>query len=570
MTSLIQALDQKNKFRVGENAHVEYSWQSNDLKEKIVKFYFQLVRSDDMKKLKLEYERMLDIIYSEPKKYSEQLSMLYKILANCRDCDKGKGEKDLTWMMLLSLWARHKEAAYYLFEKIVIIQDDHQLGSWADVKYFCGYIKNNTGNKEHPFILWIVDLFIYHLNIQWDALTNKKKNIPIHLLGKWGPREKSKYGWLHEMIAYKMHPEWIVTGRMSNNLKKAQLKCKITLTKQLTTLNKYLDTPQIKQCNGNWRFIDFSKVTSITMKNQKTSFQNFKNKSDKSERCDKEDRRQCAENFANYMTKVKEGRVKINAKRLNVYHLVRDALMNRENMENRAVIEEQWKENSKKNGNLGNIIAMVDTSGSMEQDECIPLYNAMGLGLRIAEKTRDAFKNRILTFDREPKWLQFDSSQSFCSKVYDLKEASWGMNTDFYKALDLILSVLVCNSIPPKDVEDLTLAVFSDMQIDGYNGATIEDLSSMFTRIEGKFKRHGYSVPHILFWNLRKTNGFPVKTSQKNVTMLSGYSEYLLNVLCEQGIEELKKITPYIQLKNILDNDRYKMFGEFMKNYVEQ
>ena len=65
---MIQALDQKSKFRVGENAHVEYSWQSDDLKEKIVKFYFQLVRTDDMKKLKLEYERMLDIIYSNPKK----------------------------------------------------------------------------------------------------------------------------------------------------------------------------------------------------------------------------------------------------------------------------------------------------------------------------------------------------------------------------------------------------------------------------------------------------------------------------------------------------------------------
>ena len=376
--------------------------------------------------------------------------------------------------------------------------------------------------------------------------------------------------WEQEIIAYKMNPEWIVTGKMSKNLKKAQLKCKITLTKRLTTLNKYLDTPQIKQCNGNWRFIDFSKVTSITMKNQKTSFQNFKNNSDKSERCDKEDRRQCAENFTNYMIKVKEGKVKINAKRLNVYQIVKDALINRENMENRAVVEEQWRENGKKNGNLGNIIPMVDTSGSMECDQCIPLYNAMGLGLRIAEKTRDAFKNRILTFDREPQWLVFDSAQSFCSKVYDLKEASWGMNTDFYRALDLILSVLVGNSIPPKDVEDLTLAVFSDMQIDGYNGATVEDLNSMFVRIETKFKRHGYSVPHILFWNLRKTNGFPVKTTQKNVTMLSGYSEYLLNVLCEQGVEELKKITPYIQLKNILNNDRYKMFDEFMKNYVEQ
>ena len=103
MASIVKALDQKNKLRVGENAYVEYSWQSNDLKEKIVKFYFQLVRSDEKNDLKLEFDRMLDIIYSDPKKFESHLIMLYKVIANCRDCDKGKGEKDLTWMMLLSL-----------------------------------------------------------------------------------------------------------------------------------------------------------------------------------------------------------------------------------------------------------------------------------------------------------------------------------------------------------------------------------------------------------------------------------------------------------------------------------
>ena len=45
---------------------------------------------------------------------------------------------------------------------------------------------------------------------------------------------------------------------------------------------------------------------------------------------------------------------------------------------------------------------------------------------------------------------------------------------------------------------------------------------------------------HIIL-EFRRTNGFPVKTIQKNA-MLSGYSEYLLNVLCEQGVEELKKL----------------------------
>ena len=143
MSSLVQALDNKAKYRVGENAHVEYSWQSNDLKEKLLKYYFQLVRTDEKNKLKKEFERMLSIIYSDVKRFQSQLVMLYKMIANCRDCDKGKGEKDLTWMMLLSLYDVHKEAAYFLFEKIVIIPNQHQLGL-GRCEIFCGYVRKET------------------------------------------------------------------------------------------------------------------------------------------------------------------------------------------------------------------------------------------------------------------------------------------------------------------------------------------------------------------------------------------------------------------------------------------
>ena len=46
----------------------------------------------------------------------------------------------------------------------------------------------------------------------------------------------------------------------------------------------------------------------------------------------------------------------------------------------------QWKNNSGLIGNLGNMIAMVDTSGSMESDNA--LYSAIGLGIRVAEKSK--------------------------------------------------------------------------------------------------------------------------------------------------------------------------------------
>ena len=66
-----------------------------------------------------------------------------------------------------------------------------------------------------------------------------------------------------------------------------------------------------------------------------------------------------------------------------------------------------------------------------------------------------------------------------------------------------------------------------------------------------------FSPPHILFWNLRQTSGFPVLTEQKNVTMISGFSPALLNQFCNKGIDALKNVNPWTQLVDSLDNIRF-------------
>ena len=106
------------------------------------------------------------------------------------------------------------------------------------------------------------------------------------------------------------------------------------------------------------------------------------------------DRVEGAKNFNDHIKKAmeKDGSTKVHGRRCNVYELVRDALNTRTETDINTV-NLQWEDNGKNNVNgLGNIIPMVDTSGSMEIDNCIPLYNAIGLGLRVSEKTHPAFK----------------------------------------------------------------------------------------------------------------------------------------------------------------------------------
>ena len=68
-----------------------------------------------------------------------------------------------------------------------------------------------------------------------------------------------------------------------------------------------------------------------------------------------------------------------------------------------------------------------------------------------------------------------------------------------------------------------------------------------------------YKPPHILFWNLTSTSGFPSLNNQPNVSMMSGFSPALLNLFCEQGLDALQNYTPWSLLEKSLENERYKL-----------
>ena len=232
------------------------------------------------------------------------------------------------------------------------------------------------------------------------------------------------------------------------------------------------------------------------------------------------------------------------------------------------LIDAQWRDNLKQNLKLNNVIPMCDTSGSMECDQFIPLYNAIGLSIRISELS--AIKNRILTFSSHPTWINLSNEKSFCKKVKKVKEASWSMNTNFAAALRMILDAAINNNLHPNEFNNITLLVLSDMQIDQAGPPN----ESMFKNIQRNFYETGmtrwgvpYSMPHIVFWNLRKTTGFPSVSNEKNVTCISGYSPVLINKLMEVGIDELKNMSSFDVMLNSLNNKRYEIVNNEIEKY---
>ena len=160
--------------------------------------------------------------------------------------------------------------------------------------------------------------------------------------------------------------------------------------------------------------------------------------------------------------------------------------------------------------------------------------------------------------------MKINPTMTFCEKVDIIRnDKNWG-ETNIYKAFEMILNVCVENNIPPTDVEKMVLAIFSDMQINvalsSRHNLTIlmENIKLLYNEAGLKTKwKMPYPVPHILFWNLRKTEGFPCQTEEPNTTMISGFNPVLVNTFAEKGFDELKKMTPSLMLKNILSNSRY-------------
>jgi hypothetical protein len=227
------------------------------------------------------------------------------------------------------------------------------------------------------------------------------------------------------------------------------------------------------------------------------------------------------------------------------------------------ILNAQWEDNSKQNGQLGNVIAMADVSGSMMGD---PLNACIALSIRIAQKSK--LGKRVLTFSSRPTWHNLDGIETFYEMFKSLKHADWGMNTNLYAALDLILDSIISNKLTPEEVENMILAILSDMQIDQAD----KDYKSLMDGIKEKYADAGnkiwgrpFKAPHILFWNLRSTGGFPTLSTEPNCSMMSGFSPVLLNLFCEEGISALQNCTPWSMFEKSVNIERYDVLKEFLE-----
>ena len=639
----------------GENNHIEYkavdidmsssnsnvSVSTDTLQEKIMQFYFQLVRTSDPTMIQciakdtryilsaimsgISKNSDNNLISDEYKNYMDMGVIMFKILAHTRDIVSGKGEYMLFYVMLIE-WAKVDFQFFDFMIRALVydasptgidLQPKHPLGSWKDMKYFLTYMKAELIDSVQPHLRLFKDykdiqsqrdlyskcvntiVLLINEQLRADyALYIQHRTDSISLVAKWIPREKSKkFGWLYYYLTMNYFQHEIPSDQTHPSYERAVNRAFMNYRKIITALNKKLDTTQVKMCDKIWSEIDFSRVTSITTHKQTKSFLNVKQNGETSRYPHDADREGCKYNYEEYLRDVKDGKQKLKGARVSVIDFVKSALSNKHLLTPSSpspsssvidAINAQWKDNSVSTGadNLGEMIAMCDVSGSMESENCNPLYAAIGLSIRVAE--RSALGPRVMTFSERPQWIQLgtNDSDTFVKQVVKVRGSNWGMTTNFYYALDLIRQVIEDNKMPRDVVEKMKLVVFSDMQICEASPElrNIEKKNTLFENIRQMFAKMGERLygnsdaqahaplkpPHIILWNLRKTTGFPCLSTDENVSMMSGFSPALLNVFCQKGIDGLKNYTPWNTLIETLKNNRYAVFEDAFKTIVRK
>ena len=152
MSALSSALDQIDHLQLGENMNPEYSW-SESMEEMIIQFHFQLNRTIETKNLEDKYQELLKKIFTINGCETKYIKIIYKLIGYTRDIVAGKGEYNLTYLLISGLYKFSQSTNCPEIYKLKIVAmatnaleslvrtnpGEHPYGSWKDLKYFCNY-----------------------------------------------------------------------------------------------------------------------------------------------------------------------------------------------------------------------------------------------------------------------------------------------------------------------------------------------------------------------------------------------------------------------------------------------
>lgn len=238
---------------------------------------------------------------------------------------------------------------------------------------------------------------------------------------------------------------------------------------------------------------------------------------------------------------------KINASVLYPYNITEKLLY--EGNVNAELMELQWNNMPDYiNDDDKNILIMADVSGSMNGR---PMATSIGMALYFAQRTKGVFANTFMTFSESPSLIEVTVGTLY-EQVRMMLSSPWGMNTDFEKALMVILDTAVENKLDQAELPD-KLIVVSDMQFDQSINRTNKNWT-FYNTVKRKYKLKGFKVPEIVFWNVKSTSDvYQVTKDMEGVKLASGQSTSVFKSILSD-----ETLTPYDSMLEVLNDERYE------------
>jgi len=579
----------------GENGTLEHT--AAGVGDARVALFFALVRNIEDSRLHQLMDACLGDLSDE--EIPAVVADLFVLAFQTRDCRGGKGERDLFYKMTLYLYKKFPNTVLQL------------LNLFAEFGYYKDFFRlielADDGSEYQLLRAKITDLIVNQLIADEAILEGKpgtasSKN-EISLCAKYCPREgkhfaEGKNAAIFSEIVNKLYPPM---GPLKQGRKQYR--------QLLSKLTKALDVPEVKMCGKRFGELEFSKVPSVCAKKFCKAFLNEKIKTiptpaevETGNRFpDSEDRILCRQNLRQAVIdqKVKgkqlyphdivetlfNGRSVVSTLEKEVYNAQWNDI--RANLLAQLAAAAQGTDGTPPAINVGKLVPLSDVSGSMGGT---PMVVSIALGILVSEVNHPAFRDRVLTFESTPTWCDLSGLTSIAQKVEKLRHAPWGGSTDVNKAFDQIIAVVREKRLPMEEVPNLI--IFSDMQFDqaasgeAAQKTQLEQIKTKFHDLGIEISGKPYPAPKIIFWNLRAdTVGFPAKSDDENVQMLSGFSPSLLKFVLEGGdLEETEEVTlesgevvkvakakptPYETLRKVLDDARYFPVREMLSNSTE-
>ncbi|KAM0274486.1 hypothetical protein ACHAPA_000586 [Fusarium lateritium] len=450
--------------------------------------------------------------------------------------------------------------------------------------------------------LSIARLFAEQLKRDTQALrgADQKAKRSISLCGKWAPthdRFHDRHTFIVSTIAEILYPRESIDNESLNPTDDRETYLRFAreeYRKDTSALRKHLEIVEREITDKKYENIKYDRVPSLAMNQYSKLF--IENDIDR---------------FGEYLDKVAEGKANISGATLLPSTLVQkvragtsgysadsNQLLKQKIAEIESkVVDGQWNtlvQRIKDSGTMESSIAVCDVSGSMcspvFSDKTAPIDSAVGLSLLVAEVAKPPFAGTFITFSEKPAVEQIDLSKTLREKVGAMESSDWGMSTNFVSVFeDLILPMAIRNNLKQEDMVKRVF-VFSDMQFNAASEPslwspnsssgreTIPQWSTSFERIKSEFKKAGYEIPELVFWNLAggragyagsdgdsESNGDPtapksVKSDEDGTCLVSGYSQGLLKVFLDGGAfeEEDEVVVERDEEGNVTENKTEK------------